>query len=1012
MRFSGFAIFLAALCASIPFAFAQAPPQLPADSLQMNGSNARVWYEEKTSVVELLGPVHIELDHTRLTADNAVIWISPAPNGLLTEQHVEIALMGNAELRQGDIVRTERNLWVTAVVTGSIRLSSPRSTNDDHASPLYTQALTLRQDQTSLAANTIPTPAPVPERRWSEFPTAHPLAPPKLPPPATRPKQVFEFNDEHLQHMTTADGHIAIVLTDGVTCRYRGAKNELLEFISQDAVLFTDLTTLVGVNKGPDQKHLLADHILAGYFEGDVQVFVTPADAAKAEIRLEASHLYYEFRTDRAVLTDVVFHTVDLQKQIPIFIRAQLMHQLSQGEFTTQHVELTTSAFANPSYSMAASQAYVRAESTGNPQLGDRVFFSADNAFFKIFGLPVFYLPVAGGTMTSRGGPLRQISTTDNGVLGYGVRSQWGLFETLGEPAPKDLDAAYRLDYFGNRGIAGGLDSIYSGGFISETTRDPFNFLGDVHAYFIDDRGIDNLGGARPLEKPPDDFRGRAYLEHQTFFPDDWQAQFRFGYVSDANFLTQWFPDEFNDNLPLDESVYLKHQKDTEVFTLLAQGQPNGVITSAESVQEQREINRLPEIGYHRIGDSFADDSLTFFSDNTATSLQFAYNNSTLFQQGFHPLNVPNPDVLSPGIPAYGYTGEPNNITYRADSRQEIDWPKNLGPFKMVPFVFGRYTAYSQGVNDYPLPNSPVIILPNGLPFTPPGRTIPTTVITSSDQNRLMAGAGVRFTTSFWKVDDSAESDLFDIHRLRHVIEPEVDLLTSAQTVDQDRLLIYDPSVDAINDVQAAEISLFQRWQTKRGGPGRWRSVDFFSFNLHLNLFANQPDKRFLDPTDFRGLYYPSLPEASVPRNSLNADALWRISDTTAVIADCSENLDRETFATASIGLAVQRDERLSYFIGNRYIADLNSNITTFDATYELSRSYDLSFDESFDFGQSRNVYYSATVTRKFDRFEAGFRVYYDQTTNQNGFSFEFTPYGFAKSVGTEQAQLITQPQP
>jgi hypothetical protein len=39
-----------------------------------------------------------------------------------SEQHVEIALLGNAELHQGTIVRTERKLLVTATVTGSIRL--------------------------------------------------------------------------------------------------------------------------------------------------------------------------------------------------------------------------------------------------------------------------------------------------------------------------------------------------------------------------------------------------------------------------------------------------------------------------------------------------------------------------------------------------------------------------------------------------------------------------------------------------------------------------------------------------------------------------------------------------------------------------------------------------------------------------------------------------------------------------------------------------------------------------
>jgi hypothetical protein len=988
VRVSGIAIVFAAFLTAA--SFAQAPPsQLPTDSLQMTGSRALLWSQETSNIIELHGPVTIELDHTHLSADDAVIWITAAPNGLLNEQHVEIALIGNAELRQGSVRRTDRTLWVTAAVTGSLRLNGPRSNIDGHSSPLYAQALELRQGRTAHISSLAP--SSVPERRWSDFPATRSRSSQPATLPTTRPKQVFEFNNEQFRHMTSSDGHIAVVLTGGVTCRYRGPKNDLLEFIANDGVLFTDLTTLANVNRGHEQKNLVADHVIAGYFEGDVQLYVTPADETKHEMRMQAERVYYEFRTDRAVLTDVVFHTVDLKKNIPVFIRADMMHQLSQGEFTTGHVELTTSAFANPSYSLAASTAYIRAEGTGDPVTGDRVNFTADNALFKVWGLPVFYMPVAGGTMTSRGGPLRNISISDEGDYGYSGRTEWGLFESLGKTPPKDLDASYRMDYFEKRGPAGGFDAKYDGGFVSETTRDPLNFTGELHAYFADDRGIDNLGGARPFVDPPEAFRGRAYIEHQTFFPDDWQAQFRFGYVSDANFLTQWFSDEFRDNLPINESIYLKHQHNSEVFTLLGEDQPNDIITSSESAQEQREIDRLPEIGYHRVGDSVGDDRLTFFSDNTVSALHFAASGASLAQQGFTPTGL-----VSPGIPSYAYTGDPGDTTYRGDFRQEIDWPISAGPFKLVPYAFGRYTAYSQGVN-------PTLPLPTV-------RAIPTTpIVSSSDRNRVMSGACIKLTTSFWKVDDTAESDLFDIHRIRHVIEPEVDLFTSAQTIDQNRLFIYDESVDAINDVQAAQISLRQRWQTKRGGPGKWRSVDFFTLNVHADLFANQPDQRVLDPIDFRGLYFSSLPETSIPRNSVNADALWRISDTTAVLADCSENLDRERLATASIGFAVQRDTRLSYFIGTRYIADLHSNITTFEASYQLSRSYDLSVAESFDFGQSQNVLYSIVLTRKFDRFQAGIRVFYDQTLNQNGVSFEFAPYGFARGIGTDQAKQLAQ---
>jgi hypothetical protein len=107
-------------------------------------------------------------------------------------------------------------------------------------------------------------------------------------------------------------------------------------------------------------------------------------------------------------------------------------------------------------------------------------------------------------------------------------------------------------------------------------------------------------------------------------------------------------------------------------------------------------------------------------------------------------------------------------------------------------------------------------------------------------------------------------------------------------------------------------VALHQRWQTKRGGAARFRGVDFFTLNVEGNFFFNQPSDTILTPTGFRGLYFTSLPETSVPRNSINADALWRVSDTTALLADTQYNLDENQLATSSIGLAVQREPRTS----------------------------------------------------------------------------------------------------
>ena len=90
---------------------------------------------------------------------------------------------------------------------------------------------------------------------------------------------------------------------------------------------------------------------------------------------------------------------------------------------------------------------------------------------------------------------------------------------------------------------------------------------------------------------------------------------------------------------------------------------------------------------------------------------------------------------------------------------------------------------------------------------------------------------------------EDAESKLFDVHRMRHIIEPQVNLFASVQSTERDELYQYDEDVDGVTDVAAAQFAVRQRFQTKRGGEGRWRSVDFLTFNSGVNALR-QPTRR------------------------------------------------------------------------------------------------------------------------------------------------------------------------
>jgi hypothetical protein len=605
---------------------------------------------------------------------------------------------------------------------------------------------------------------------------------------------------------------------------------------------------------------------------------------------------------------------------------------------------------------------YVKTESTG-PDAGD-IDWMAKPVTLTAFGVPYFYLPQASGTVPPNGeGLLRGLSTGDQTGLGFTAGGAFGLFETLGLKRPADLDALYRIDYFSERGPGFGLTADYNGGTLTDTTRQPLDFAGDFNGYMVYDKGTDQLGLLPVKFGQGQVLRGQAEYEHTQYFPDGWESQIRLGYVSDPTFLLQYFRQNFTEGLPHDTSAYLKHQDQTEAFTMLIDAQPNHFVTTSDQQPNQFEVERLPEVTYHRIGDAIADNQLTLFSDNSLDGLHFQKSRATLRQQGFG-------DGFEPGLPSLGLTGTTNALTFRGDFRQEVDYPMTAGPIRVVPYVLGRYTQYSESVGD-------------------------------GAQGRVFGAIGVRMSTELWKVDPSVYSDLFDLHQLRHVIEPTVNLFTSGETIDRGHLYDYDPDVDAINDITGAQIALFQRWETKRGGPGQWRSVDAFSFNVELNLFANQPSKAQLNPANFRGLFFESEPEASLPRNSINSDASWRISDNTVVLSDISYNLDRYELATAGIGLLVRRDVQTDFYIENRYISDLDSDVTSVHIDYQISPKYTVALDQSFDFNVSKEVYSGIGLARRFDSFTVAVQYTHNETDHTDSFSFSILPAGLAYGVGT-----------
>jgi subtilase family serine protease len=143
----------------------------------------------------------------------------------------------------------------------------------------------------------------------------------------------------------------------------------------------------------------------------------------------------------------------------------------------------------------------------------------------------------------------------------------------------------------------------------------------------------------------------------------------------------------------------------------------------------------------------------------------------------------------------------------------------------------------------------------------------------------------------------------------------------------------------------------------------------------------------------------------SIARDSINSDANWRITDSTANLGEESYNIDHSKLATAGVGLNVFRDVRLSYYVGLDYIGTINSTVARIAMAYQLSSQYTFITVQAYDLSASKSEESAITILRHFDRFYASLTVFYNDISRQSGFQFGFIPEGLGRGVNTDVLQ-------
>ncbi len=637
---------------------------------------------EQVSVIH--GDFRLTLGQRVISGQEGVIWIRQEEFGGVAGNTITIYIEGDAKVVEPGGTTTDKVMLV--IIRHQGRVSTPRVAANEKLkdSVLYKRALAQRRrseerekqlakDQADKAAKHAPPEfikakpdkaATAPAGKAATAPVSKPATAPTsqpatAPAPAGRPVLPVYFHAKYFRSRRPQNGRRITIARGNVYLSQGNPESDLfLELRSQSAVV---ISQKYSKDRPAPRKDALSPYsadlpttvgegIVGVYLEGDVVI-------ARGERFLRGQEAFYDFTTDRAIMPNAVFRTIQTQRNVPMIIRAEEARTLSARESVFRNAKVSTSDFYTPTYHIGAKHVYLMDtapyDEKGVRLSEQRWLARMEHTTFNIRGVPISYTPYTRTEVQQGHTALRRARIGYESRKGFGGETQWHLFRLLGLVSPEDVDAHLTLDWH---------QKSYSAGIDYEYERQSYSGYGIIYGLVNPREDEDEFGERRRRVDAPET-RGRVLARHKQFLRDDWQLQFELSYLCDRNFLESEFPDEFHAGKEQETLIYAKKQRDNWALTSLLQARLNRFDSQAES---------FPDVGFHLIGEPLLGDTLTFFSESRAGLKRW------------RPANY-----------IEGDEGDDSGLFVRADTRDEIDLPLKYGPYNFVPFVMARGTYWS-----------------------------------------------------------------------------------------------------------------------------------------------------------------------------------------------------------------------------------------------------------------------------------------------------------------------------
>ncbi|MDP6380327.1 MAG: LptA/OstA family protein, partial [Phycisphaerae bacterium] len=505
------------------------------------------------------------------------------------------------------------------------------------------------------------------------------------------------------------------------------------------------------------------------YLEGNVTISL-------GERTVFASKVFYDFQRDRAIILDGKIKTYSRARDVPVYYYAKRMRQVGRGIFEARGAKITTCEFGHPHYDVGSSRLRLF-DLTRQPAKGEKlrrhIRYSAKHAVTRVRGIPTMWWPYASGELEESATALRTVRIVNQTNLGTGIASQWHLFKLLGlDRPPQGFKLYLDLDWWKERGPAIGVESKYA----------RRNYFGEGLAYYIDDHGDDRLARGVDL-KPPRTTRGRFMWRHRQYFPEPWQKwelTLETSYLSDANFLNEYFREEFKEGKTQETVAYLKYQERDTALTILLKPRINDFLTVTEY---------FPRVDYKIIGRSLLGDRLTYFSHNEIAGARFS----------------PDHRLVMRGSPA----------TFIGDTLHEVDWPLSFAPVKVVPYVELRGSYFSDVM----------------APGTDKERVYGSGGFRAATQ---LWRVFENVESEFWNLHRMRHVNTFELYVLQASSSVNSRDLWAFDVPEAGT-----PVVQGVDDTDEVRLLWRQRFQTMRGIEGSQRSVDWLSIDTEARFYSD-----------------------------------------------------------------------------------------------------------------------------------------------------------------------------